>query len=87
MYFVKDTHQLPKDCPVSWFLEQAVEDIKINEDTGPTLIQFSVTSREERYQEWLDAIAGVPGATVTSIQRTERERTVFLCTFPTQPIL
>jgi hypothetical protein len=51
------------------------------------LIQFSVTDKETNYQEWLDAISGVPGHSILTINRTGPARTVYLCTFPLSPTL
>lgn len=90
VYEVTNTDRLPHDCEVSWFLEQAIAALA-NDDAGPRLIQFSVSSKESRHQEWLDAVAGVPGHTINALIRDEGvrgfERTVYLCSFPTHPTL
>lgn len=76
---------LPKDAEVSWYLGEVAKYLYDHK----AIVTFSVTSNEDRYQEWLDALAGVPGATVTSTTRKAYGKTkyytVFLCSFPVSP--
>lgn len=72
-----DTQDLPREIAVGDFLELVAEDV------GPAIIQYSVTSEEERYEEWVQAAYDVPGATVTSLDRGGYF--VYLCAVPIVP--
>ncbi len=86
------TENLPKDMPVHEFLEHLME-AEPDVEQGVVLIQFSVSSREHNYREWLDAIAGVPGHSIVEVKRQGEsggrggQYTCYLCTFPVYPEL
>lgn len=78
------TNELPKDLPVSDFLQEVCSDVEVQSDWQ--MLQFSVTSKEDRHQEWLDAVRGVPGHSITSAAALAGH-TVYLCSFPIKPSL
>lgn len=76
---ISSTEDLEDEVPVADYLNLVAE-----EAAPDFLITFSVSSQEDRYQEWLDAVAMYPGAHITEIVR-DTEYSVFFCTFPVTP--
>lgn len=84
---ISSTVELEDEVPVADYLNLLAEDL-----ASDSLVTFSVSSREERYEEWLDAVAMYPGAHVTEIVRKVYRGgnlfppySVFFCTFPVTP--
>lgn len=75
--FYREVDSLYISTPVTVLL------LKMAEEANTELMQFSVTSQESRYQEFLDAIEGIPGVQVYELERPYPTRTVYLCTVPT----
>lgn len=75
--FYREVDSLYISTPVTFLL------LKMAEEADTELMQFSVTSQEPRYQEFLDAIEGIPGVQVYELERHGPTRTVYLCTVPT----
>jgi hypothetical protein len=74
---IDQVDSIPDDLPVHRFLEYVVD------GEGNNLFQFSVTSKEPRYKEFLEALEMVPGAVVIPFVRGNY--TAYLCTFPSHP--
>lgn len=77
--FITNTGLLHKDIPVVDFLEI------VTKECTEKILNYSVTSDEPRYEEWVQAALDLQpiGATVTVLDRGNRF--VYLCSIPTTP--
>ena len=60
-----------------------------NNNSEETMLQFSVTSREKNYEEWLDIAESVPGSTICMTQRKRNSLKpyyVYFCCVPLDPM-
>lgn len=77
------TENAPPD-EVANILDYICSEGRFAEGQATEVIQFSVTTNESNYQEWLDAIEAIPNRVITEYTKKDykgKPYTCFLCTF------
>ncbi len=72
---IADTNNLDQKVSVTDYLDLLAQEYK-----NPKLFIFSITSKEDRFEEWLDVAYGTIGATVCEFDRGSY--TCYLCCVP-----